>query len=461
MKGERGTMNTTKLSSVASLLTAGMLMGGCMADVGGESEREGGAAQEPNVVGGEAVGEAQQALSNGRRFNALSEPAGLSARADLQVWRSSNSTWYAQRTSDGYGFGWALSRPAQPQDVPVSMNIDGDALADEVTWRPSDGVWQYRLSSTGQQGQVVWGTAGDIPTPGDFDGDGKTDFAYWRASESRFYSIRSSNWAGGITVWGGLGDIPVIGNYDGDTRDDIAVFRPSNGTWYYIRSSTGSGVAIQWGTAGDIPVAGDFDGDGKTDLTVFRPSNGSWYTLKSSTGTSTVTQWGATCDVPLPADYDGDGKTDIGVRRMETAANYFINSSTGAGVGTVYGLTTDVPANASTFCYLNGALGPCRSATCGPVGGSGGGGLECKMFKGVSGHGYMVGFQKCGRTASWKAYPYNGQYSQYVVDGDSGVLGSWHVVNPKVMGSTTSTTARNSFFSGVTDIRGDCNACVQ
>jgi len=367
LKGERGTMKKTRLSSVASLLATGVLMGGCMADVGAESESEAVAAQGPNVGGGEALGAAQQALSNGRRFNALGEPSGP-ARADLQVWRSSSSIWYAQRTSDGYGFGWALSRPVQPQDVPVSMNIDGDTLADEVTFRPSDGTWYYRLSSTGQQGQVVWGTAGDIPTPGDFDGDGKTDFAIWRPSTGVFWIAYAS---GGTYArgWGGLGDIPVVGNYDGDNRDDLAVFRPSNGGWYHIRSSDGTPIGHAWGTVGDIPVAGDFDGDGKTDLTVFRPASGFWYTVYSSGRPATGLQYGATCDVPLPADYDGDGKTDIGVRRMEAAINYFINSSTGAGVGTGYGLTTDVPANASTFCYINGALGPCRASICGPVGG--------------------------------------------------------------------------------------------
>jgi hypothetical protein len=89
--------------------------------------------------------------------------------------------------------------------------------------------------------------------------------------------------------------------------------------------------------------------------------------MYSSGSPATATPWGTTCDVPVPADYDGDGKTDIGVRRMETAVNFF--SSTGAGVGTAYGLTTDVPATASTFCYINGALGPCRASLCGPVGG--------------------------------------------------------------------------------------------
>ena len=51
-------MKKTRLSWVASLLAAGVLMGGCRADGGEESQ--GGAAQGPS--GGEAVGEAKQAL---------------------------------------------------------------------------------------------------------------------------------------------------------------------------------------------------------------------------------------------------------------------------------------------------------------------------------------------------------------------------------------------------------------
>jgi len=40
-------MKKTRLSSVVSLLAAGVLMGGCTADIAEESE--GGAAQEPNL----------------------------------------------------------------------------------------------------------------------------------------------------------------------------------------------------------------------------------------------------------------------------------------------------------------------------------------------------------------------------------------------------------------------------
>jgi len=57
-------MKKTMLSAMVSVLAAGVLMGGCMADVGGESESEGVAAEGPDVGGGEEVGEAKQALTS-------------------------------------------------------------------------------------------------------------------------------------------------------------------------------------------------------------------------------------------------------------------------------------------------------------------------------------------------------------------------------------------------------------
>lgn len=363
-------MKKTMLSAVASLMAAGVLVGGCMVDSGGMVESEGVAAEGPTVGGSEEVGEAQQALAIGGRFNSITE-AGLPTgpRAELQIWRTSSNLWAAQRTYDAYNQSWSLNRTPAAEDVPVMGNFDGDSVADAATWRPSSGMWIIRRSSDGVQYTQQWGAPGDIPTPGDFDGDGKTDVSVWRPSSGTFYVINSSNGAGYGQQWGTAGDIPVVGDYDGDGKDDKAVWTPSSGMWSYIRSSNGVGQQIQWGASGDIPSVGDYDGDGKVDVTVYRPSNVTWYTIKSTTGAGTATAFGDPCDIPQAGDYDGDGKTDIALRRMSNATFYYINSSTGAGVGTAYGWTTDVPANASTNCYISGVLGPCRSAACGPVGG--------------------------------------------------------------------------------------------
>jgi len=99
MKGERGTMKKTRLSSVASLLAAGVLMGGCMGDFGGEIESEGVAAQEPDVGGGEAlgeaVGEAQKALIPGlwTAWQKLALPAAVATQHSPAISSRGNGTF--------------------------------------------------------------------------------------------------------------------------------------------------------------------------------------------------------------------------------------------------------------------------------------------------------------------------------------------------------------------------------
>jgi hypothetical protein len=63
--------------------------------------------------------------------------------------------------------------------LPMWQDFDGDGRTDLAVWRPSDGSWYLRTSSTGYDlGSWLiyqWGLPGDIPLAADFDGDGKTD----------------------------------------------------------------------------------------------------------------------------------------------------------------------------------------------------------------------------------------------------------------------------------------------
>jgi hypothetical protein len=332
----------TLWSKVGCLVAAGGLVAGCGMET----------LPEPDA---QLMGEVRQAIANGKRFNAYGEPAGVAARADLQVYRRTDNTWWARRTSDGAGAGYTLNRTPAAEDVPVQGNFDGDALYDQATFRPSTGVWHIRRSSDGAQYSVQYGQSGDIPTPGDFDGDGKSDVSVWRPSSGTFFVTRSSMGVGFTVQYGQLGDIPVVGDYDGDGKDDFAVWRPCTGIWYY-----GSN-ARQYGQAGDIPVPGDYDGDGKTDIAVFRPSGGHWFIIRSSTNAGSTTQFGGLKDYPQPADYDGDGKTDISVFRPSEGRHYMLYSSTNSGTSMDWGISSDVVVNTNVYCTGGGGVQPCNS----------------------------------------------------------------------------------------------------
>ena len=102
-------------------------------------------------------------------------------------------------------------------------------------------------------------TTGDTPLTGDYDGDGRADIGIWRPSNGRWY-IRwsSTNW-GNYTeyLWGVAGDTAMDADFDGDRRADLAVWRPSTGQWF-IRGSAShyaTYALYTWGVAGDVAVS--------------------------------------------------------------------------------------------------------------------------------------------------------------------------------------------------------------
>jgi len=246
----------------------------------------------------------------------------LDLKSDISVFRPSEGNWYYRSSSTGLNQvrNWGVA-----SDKPVPGDYDGDGQTDFAVFRPSEGNWYIINSFDNTVSVKGFGNSTDTPVPGDYDGDGTTDLAIYRPSEGKYYILQSWSNTTRVQAWGSATDKLVPGDYDGDGRTDFAVFRPSEGNWYIKNNLTGVTSIRGWGVGTDLVVPADYDGDRKTDFAVFRPSEGNWYIIKSTGGTTTQ-GWGNSSDTPVPADYDGDGKVDIAVFRPSEGNWYILNS---------------------------------------------------------------------------------------------------------------------------------------
>jgi hypothetical protein len=264
-------------------------------------------------------------------------------RADVSVFRPSDSVWYLNRSQAGpeaVALGSATVKL-------VPGDYDSDGKTDVAVFKPSEGKWYLLLSRTATLSTISWGTSSDIPVPGNYYRYGNYYSAnIFRPSDGTWWIRLSDKWHE-VEHFGQNGDIPVGGDYDGDGLSDISVFRPSTGIWY-IRSSRQFTIWYrQWGLATDKVVPADYDGDTKTDIAVYRPSEGIWYIANSGGNPAhSIVRFGASEDIPVPADYDGDGKADIAIFRPADG-NWWINRSS-AGLEVIHwGQNGDRPVPAA------------------------------------------------------------------------------------------------------------------
>lgn len=267
-------------------------------------------------------------------------------RSDPAVFRPSNRLWNVKLSSGGYRYiGWGL-----PTDTIVPGDDDGDGRTDAGIYR--GGEWWILQSSTNNYTFDIFRSSVpfyfDHPLPRDYDGDGKTDLVYYRTSdflsETGVFTIRDSS-TGAIRYipWGlPISDRQVPADYDGDGKTDAAIVR--NGIWWILRSSDGGVQNEYFGLASDDYVPGDYDGDGRADLAVWRSSGQRyWFIRSSQTGAVTTISFGLETDVPVPDDYDGDGRMDIAVWRPSTGMWFIRNSTNGAIAYHQFGSSTDQP----------------------------------------------------------------------------------------------------------------------
>lgn len=291
-------------------------------------------------------------------INATSDFEG-DGRADFAVFRPSETIWYLLYSSNNQ---FQALQFGSPNDKLVPGDYDHDGKADVTNFQVDNpeyqglGLWKILKSSDNSTSTIQWGLSDDIPLSMDIDGNNASDLAVFRPSNGTWYVKRmgdiikplnsapenaSLNYR--IIQWGAAGDKPIAGDFDGDGVDELVAFRPSEGNWYIYNNITNSYRILRWGLSGDIPMAKDFDGDAKVDVAVYRPSEGTWYLLSSLDNSLIVRQFGLSEDIPVPADFDKDGASDIAVYRPSNGTWYVTRSSDNSFFAAQFGSNGDIP----------------------------------------------------------------------------------------------------------------------
>jgi subtilisin-like proprotein convertase family protein len=265
-------------------------------------------------------------------------------KTDAAIYRPSDGFWWTRNSST---YANIAAKWGAPADIPMPGDYDGDGTTDLTVFRPATGQWIAINSGTSTVSFATWGVSTDKAVPADYDGDGKTDLAIFRPTGAQWWVRQSGSGATRVLSWGLSSDVPVRGHFEGTDGADFTVFRPSENNWYILNNAGSTSRVVNWGTAGDNLAHADYDCDGKTDIAVFRPSSGDWWAIRSSNSSILAFHWGQNGDTPVPGDYDGDSCADIAIWRSTEANWYLQNSGTPVGAASLrsdnWGLPGDIP----------------------------------------------------------------------------------------------------------------------
>jgi hypothetical protein len=240
-------------------------------------------------------------------------------------------------------------------EIPFTGDVNGDGLADIITFTRGDLADVYVALSTGSgfapaaKWHDYFAIGTEFPAVGDFNGDGRVDIAtFTRGSVADVYVALSTGsgfapstkWHSNFAVGT---EIPAVGDFDGDGRDDIVTFTRGTTADVYVSLSDG----IRFGQDGwlwhdhfaidmELPGIGDFNGDGRDDVATFnRGSLGDVFVSLSDGSRFVQDNWKwhelftIGTEIPGLGDFNGDGRTDAVAFTRETAADAFVTLSDG------------------------------------------------------------------------------------------------------------------------------------